>query len=62
MDAGMVLFTSLPPELYEEAWPAVVGFSFTCKSWGDVLVEGLSAIRFDESAFQRLVLEKSRKR
>lgn len=27
-------------------WPAVVGFSFTAKTWGHVLIDGLSQVEF----------------
>ncbi|KAB2103878.1 hypothetical protein AG0111_0g7942 [Alternaria gaisen] len=37
-------------------WPALVGFSFTAKSWGHVLVSGLIPIQFQDNALQRFVL------
>ncbi|CAE7497540.1 ATAD3B [Symbiodinium sp. CCMP2592] len=38
------------------AWPAMVGFSFTAKCWGQVLVADTSPIQFRADAFQQLVL------
>eukprot|EP00567_Pseudictyota_dubia_P001989 CAMPEP_0197468342 /NCGR_PEP_ID=MMETSP1175-20131217/66030_1 /TAXON_ID=1003142 /ORGANISM="Triceratium dubium, Strain CCMP147" /LENGTH=1056 /DNA_ID=CAMNT_0043004439 /DNA_START=70 /DNA_END=3241 /DNA_ORIENTATION=+ len=61
-DDGMVLFSSLPDHLLAMTWPALVGFSFTSKAWGDILVDGLSDIDFNDSAFDRLVLPPARKR
>jgi len=49
------------PELVIFCWPALVGFSFSAKSWGHVLVEGLSPIQFSDQAFDRLVLSQERK-
>jgi len=43
-------------------WPAVIGFSFTSNAWGEVLVDGLSDIHFDETVFDNLVLPAARKR
>jgi SpoVK/Ycf46/Vps4 family AAA+-type ATPase len=59
---GMILFDSVPDDYLEMAWPAVVGFSFTSKTWGEVLVDGLSEIEFDETVFENLVLPAARKR
>ena len=38
------------------AWPAMVGFSFTAKCWGQVLVADTSPIQFRAHAFEQLVL------
>ena len=38
------------------AWPAMVGFSFTAKCWGQVLVADTSPIHFRADAFEQLVL------
>merc|ERR1712232_104740 len=58
----MILFDKIPNDYLEMNWPAVVGFSFTSKSWGEVLIDGLSNVQFNESAFDNLVLSPSRKR
>jgi len=42
-------------------WPALVGFSFTAKCWGQVLVEDTSPVEFREQAFEQLVLPADRK-
>mmetsp|Transcript_19255 Transcript_19255/g.28223 ORF Transcript_19255/g.28223 Transcript_19255/m.28223 type:complete len:868 (-) Transcript_19255:164-2767(-) len=61
-DDGMVLFDKIPTDYLELTWPAVVGFSFTSKTWGEVLVDGLSHIKFDDTVFDSLVLPAARKR
>ncbi len=58
---AMYLWESVPTELCIYCWPALVGFSFTAKSWGHVLVDGLEAIKFHDHAFDRLVLSEERK-
>lgn len=57
----MVLWETVPSELYMYCWPALVGFSFTAKAWGQVLVSGLEPIKFHDSAFDQLVLSQERK-
>jgi hypothetical protein len=57
----MLLFSQLPEEYLALAWPTLVGFSLTSKSWGDVSIDGLKEIDFDESIFERLVLPDTRK-
>lgn len=37
-------------------WPALVGFSFTAKCWGQVLVAETEPISFRADAFEKLVL------
>ena len=61
-DSDLVLFDDIPEAYLEMTWPAVIGFSFTSNSWGEVLVDGLSEINFDETVFDNLVLPASRKR
>eukprot|EP00551_Chaetoceros_affinis_P006575 CAMPEP_0203666356 /NCGR_PEP_ID=MMETSP0090-20130426/3396_1 /ASSEMBLY_ACC=CAM_ASM_001088 /TAXON_ID=426623 /ORGANISM="Chaetoceros affinis, Strain CCMP159" /LENGTH=926 /DNA_ID=CAMNT_0050530207 /DNA_START=126 /DNA_END=2906 /DNA_ORIENTATION=- len=58
----MVLFDTVPDDYLEMTWPALIGFSFTSKLWGEVLIDGLNDVQFNESAFDNLVLPKSRKR
>jgi hypothetical protein len=57
----MILFSQIPDEYLALAWPTLVGFSLTSKSWGDVIIDGLKEIEFDESIFERLVLPDNRK-
>ncbi len=52
----LTLWDTVPDEFIPYCWPALVGFSFTAKCWGHVLVSGLSPIRFQDTAFQHLVL------
>jgi len=61
-DHDLILFDDIPDDYLEMSWPAVIGFSFTSNSWGEVLVDGLSDIKFDESIFDNLVLPAARKR
>ncbi|KAF7716921.1 Uncharacterized protein PECH_000687 [Penicillium ucsense] len=58
---GLILWDSVPSEFVIFCWPALVGFSFTIKAWGHVLVDGLSPIHFQDDAFDRLVLKQERK-
>ncbi len=59
---GMILFSKIPDEYLPLVWPTTVGFSFTSKAWGDVIVDGLKIITFDPNVFERLVLPDARKR
>lgn len=47
--------------LLSQAWPTVLGFSFTAKKWGELTVENLSPVVFDETAFDTLVLPSEKK-
>jgi hypothetical protein len=58
---GMILFNKIPDEYLTLVWPIAIGFSFTSKAWGDVIVDGLQLITFDSNLFERLVLPDSRK-
>lgn len=42
-------------------WPTVPGFSFTAKKWGEIIVEHVTDVVFDDKAFERLVLAKEKK-
>lgn len=61
-NSGMALFEEVPDEYLSMTWPAVVGFSFHSKVWGDVLVDGLKEIEFQDSIFDKIVLPPARKR
>ena len=58
----MALFDQVPEDYLSMTWPAVVGFSFQSKAWGDVLVDGLKEIEFQENIFDKIVLPPARKR
>jgi hypothetical protein len=60
-DDSLYLWDDVPKELLITCWPALVGFSFSAKAWGHVLVDGLSEINFQNQAFDRLVLSHERK-
>ena len=57
----MLIWDEVPQEFWITCWPALVGFSFSAKAWGHVLVDGLSHIEFQDHAFDRLVLSQERK-
>lgn len=42
-------------------WPTLAGFSFQRKRWGELQVDGLSHIKFEEQAFDKLVMKKETK-
>lgn len=52
----------IPKEKLALTWPTVAGFSFACKAWGEIFVSALSKIKFDDNAFDQLVLDESKKR
>jgi hypothetical protein len=58
---ALVLWETVPDELQVYCWPALVGFSFSAKAWGHVLVTGLTPIAFHDRAFDQLVLAEERK-
>jgi hypothetical protein len=58
---ALLLWNDVPKELFIYCWPALVGFSFTAKAWGHVLVTGLEDIKFNDDAFNQLVLSPERK-
>ncbi|OZJ06061.1 hypothetical protein BZG36_01088 [Bifiguratus adelaidae] len=58
---ALLLWDTVPEEMCIYCWPALVGFSFTAKAWGHVLVSGIEPIKFHDDAFDRLVLAEERK-
>lgn len=58
---GLILFEKVPDDYLDMVWPCVVGFSLTAKGWGDVLVDGLEGIQWQDDIFDRLVLPENRK-
>lgn len=57
----LFLISDIPEQLLPITWPALVGFSFTAKSWCHALVGGLSEIKYNDNAFDELVLDPKRK-
>jgi len=55
-------FPVLVPEQYFLCDSFVFGFSFKTKRWGEFKVDQIEDIQFVESAFDRLVLERKKKR
>jgi len=42
-------------------WPTLLGFSFAAKEWGEIDLDHVSDIKFEDTAFSSLVLEKEKK-
>ncbi len=59
---SLFLISSIPSQLLYITWPALVGFSFSAKSWCHVLVGGLDNIKYNDDAFDQLVLDEKKKR
>eukprot|EP01090_Pellita_catalonica_P001615 TRINITY_DN11383_c0_g1_i1.p1 TRINITY_DN11383_c0_g1~~TRINITY_DN11383_c0_g1_i1.p1 ORF type:complete len:745 (-),score=138.80 TRINITY_DN11383_c0_g1_i1:227-2254(-) len=54
--------TSLQEEHLYMTFPTVAGFSFSAKEWGEILITGISEIKFDDNAYDQLVLPEEKKR
>jgi len=54
--------TTVPKEYLALCWPAITGFNFGLKEWGYVLVDAVREIKFNDNAFDKLVLEDGRKK
>eukprot|EP00164_Ancoracysta_twista_P000905 GFYU01001190.1.p1 GENE.GFYU01001190.1~~GFYU01001190.1.p1 ORF type:complete len:723 (+),score=273.76 GFYU01001190.1:26-2170(+) len=52
---------TIPERLILYTWPTVLGFSFAAKKWGEIQVEHIADICFDDNAFDRLVLDPKKK-
>jgi len=52
----------IPEELLYMTWPTIGGFSFSAKQWGEIIVENLSPITYDDGAFDKLVFPPEKKR
>ncbi|RGP63742.1 p-loop containing nucleoside triphosphate hydrolase [Fusarium sporotrichioides] len=55
-DDSIYLWDDVRDELLITCWPALVGFSFSVKARGHVIVDGLSEINFQNKAFDQLAL------
>jgi len=51
----------IPEEKLYSTWPTLPGFSFTAKKWGELILDHLLEIQYDDDAFARLVLEDEKK-
>lgn len=49
----------VPEDLMFMCYPFVNGFSFTSKDWGEMFVEQIDDVKFDDKAFDYLVLDDS---
>lgn len=54
VDASRLGLTVSDANLFS-TWPTLPGFSFAAKKWGELVVEELAAIQFDDAAFRQLV-------
>ena len=59
---GPIIFHKVPDRYLSIVWPYVVGFSLTMKAWGDVLVDGMTHIKWKNDMFDCLVLPQCHKR
>ncbi|KAI3661104.1 hypothetical protein MP638_000441 [Amoeboaphelidium occidentale] len=57
----LTLFKTVPDSFLPYCLPVVIGFSFINKTWGQVLVDLCSAIKFNQNAFDMLVMAEERK-
>lgn len=51
----------IPEDLRFMTWPFTFGFSFTAKQWGEIYVDQIEEIKFDDNAFDCLVLDQDYK-
>lgn len=51
-----VCVPDIPEELLYMTWPFLSGFSFVAKQWGEIYVDKLKEIKYDDNAFDYLVL------
>lgn len=42
-------------------WPSLLGFSFSAKKWGELIVANISDVKYDDTAFEKLVLPQEKK-
>jgi hypothetical protein len=54
-------FRRVPPEDLFMCWPTLPGFSFKKKQWGEFFISLCHEIKFDDKAFDQLVLEQNKK-
>ena len=52
-------FKDIPEDLLYMTYPFLLGFSFSSKQWGEIYVENLDEIKFDDKAFDYLVLDEN---
>jgi SpoVK/Ycf46/Vps4 family AAA+-type ATPase len=54
---GLIDCEDIPEDLMFMCYPFVNGFSFTTKEWGEIYVDQLEDVQFDDKAFDYLVLD-----
>jgi len=69
MNPNYRTFSTYPPnilhDLHEDqyfmCWPTIGGFSFAAKKWGELLIDQLGPVVFDDGAYARLVFPPKKK-
>lgn len=56
---GLIDCEDVPEDLMFMCYPFVNGFSFATKEWGEMYVDQLTDVQFDDKAFDYLVLDES---
>lgn len=56
---GLIDCEDVPEDLMFMCYPFVNGFSFVTKDWGEMYVDNLEDVKFDDKAFDYLVLDES---
>ncbi len=56
---GSVECESVPEDLMFMCSPFTCGFNFSTKDWGELLIDNVSDIKFDDNAFDLVVLDES---
>jgi hypothetical protein len=59
---GLIDCEDIPEDLMFMCYPFVNGFSFSNKEWGEMYVDKLENVKFDDNAFDYLVLDESIKK
>lgn len=54
-------YTELTEDAIWRTWPTLAGFSMLAKEWGELQVDKLSEVKFDDEAFGRLVMDEDKK-
>jgi hypothetical protein len=53
---------SLTDDHLFRTYPTIRGFSFASKKWGELVIENIKAVKFDDGAFDKLVLDADKKK
>mmetsp|Transcript_21925 Transcript_21925/g.31460 ORF Transcript_21925/g.31460 Transcript_21925/m.31460 type:complete len:457 (+) Transcript_21925:33-1403(+) len=58
----LIIDGPLPDFMARITWPVVPGFSLQGRTWGVAMVHGTKSVKFNETAFESLVMSASRKK